>query len=79
MSILDPAHILFQNLQAKKEVQVWITESSRKLEGNLTGMDEFMNLILDSPVEVQKNGSRRELHKPILLRGDAIAMVFPKN
>ena len=71
----DPAHVLYSMLQKKQKVQVWIAESKRKIEGQLIGMDEFMNLIIGTPMEVEKNSERNCLGKRLLLRGDAIALI----
>eukprot|EP00009_Paramoeba_aestuarina_P003733 CAMPEP_0201511156 /NCGR_PEP_ID=MMETSP0161_2-20130828/3651_1 /ASSEMBLY_ACC=CAM_ASM_000251 /TAXON_ID=180227 /ORGANISM="Neoparamoeba aestuarina, Strain SoJaBio B1-5/56/2" /LENGTH=81 /DNA_ID=CAMNT_0047906525 /DNA_START=31 /DNA_END=273 /DNA_ORIENTATION=- len=71
----DPAHVLYASLQKKQKIQVWVAESKKKIEGQFIGMDEFMNLVLDSPEEIEKNGERHKLGKNLLLRGDAIALI----
>jgi len=63
-------------LQSKTRVLLWLYEDKRtKLEGQIIGFDEYMNVTLDDSVEIDtKTGKRREIGR-ILLKGDCITLL----
>ena len=59
---------------------MWIYEDTRtKLEGQIIGFDEYMNLTLDDSVEIDtKSGKRTDIGR-ILLKGDCITLLQQAN
>ncbi|CDZ97080.1 sm-like ribonucleo protein [Phaffia rhodozyma] len=77
--MVQPINIIFKHLQSKSKVQIWLYDNvSTRMEGVIIGFDEFMNVVLDSAVEVGIKGepSRVELGR-ILLKGDNITLIQP--
>ncbi|ORX98128.1 small nuclear ribonucleo protein E [Clohesyomyces aquaticus] len=78
--LLPPINFIFKLLQARAVVSVWLYENlGMRIEGQLRGFDEFMNLVLDNATEVTlaKKGepeSRRKIGQ-ILLKGDNITLI----
>ncbi|KAF9348922.1 hypothetical protein BGX26_012716 [Mortierella sp. AD094] len=60
----------------RSTVQIWLYEQlDTRIEGQIIGFDEFMNLVLDSAAEVNvKKGTRKEVGR-ILLKGDNITLI----
>jgi len=58
----------------------WLYENvNTRIEGIITGFDEYMNLVLDEAVEVHvKRHTRKEL-KRIMLKGDNITLIQAKD
>ena len=49
----QPINLIFRFLQNKSKVQVWLYENvNLRIEGVITGFDEYMNLVLDDAEEV---------------------------
>lgn len=71
-----PINVIFSHLQKKTKVQIWLYEDTRmKLEGQIIGFDEYMNMTLDDAAELDtKTGKRTEVGR-ILLKGDAITLM----
>ena len=63
-------------MQNKTRVCVWLYEENRlKLEGQIIGFDEYMNITLDETYEIDtKTGKRSEIGR-ILLKGDCITLL----
>jgi len=63
-------------LQQKARVCVWLFENTDlRIEGQIIGFDEFMNLVLDGAEEVYtKKGTRKPVGR-IMLKGDAITLM----
>lgn len=79
--LLQPIAILFKHLQERTPVSVWLYDrSDMRLEGMIVGFDEYMNVVLDSAVEVYSaaGGEPRTLGR-IMLKGDNIALVRAKT
>jgi small nuclear ribonucleoprotein E len=57
-------------------VQIWLYENTAtRIEGRISGFDEYMNLVLDEAEEVDmKTGSRQQIGR-ILLKGDTITLM----
>mmetsp|Transcript_180273 Transcript_180273/g.438674 ORF Transcript_180273/g.438674 Transcript_180273/m.438674 type:complete len:88 (+) Transcript_180273:253-516(+) len=74
--MVQPITVIFRFLQSKARVQVWLYEqTSIRLEGQIIGFDEYMNLVLDGAEEVHvKKGTRKALGR-ILLKGDNITLL----
>jgi len=55
---------------------VWLFEDTRmKIEGQIIGFDEYMNMVLDEAVEIDvKTKSRTDVGR-CLLKGDSITLL----
>ncbi|GMI48035.1 hypothetical protein TrCOL_g4809 [Triparma columacea] len=73
----QPISLIFKFLQSKARVTIWLYEdTSTRMEGQIVGFDEFMNVTLKDAVEIDvKKGSREELGT-ILLKGDTITLLM---
>ena len=62
--------------QKKTRVRIWLYEDARmQIEGQIIGFDEYMNMVLDSAVEMDsKRNTRTEVGR-ILLKGDSITLL----
>ncbi|KAG0290537.1 hypothetical protein BGZ96_006000 [Linnemannia gamsii] len=69
-------NLIFRYLQQRSTVQIWLYEQlETRIEGQIIGFDEFMNLVLDGAFEVDvKKGTRKEIGR-ILLKGDNITLI----
>jgi small nuclear ribonucleoprotein E len=78
--LVQPISLIFRFLQTKAPVQIWLYEQRDvRIEGRIIGFDEFMNLVLDGAVEVSvKKGTERRLGM-ILIKGDTICLIQPKQ
>ncbi|KAI8074128.1 small nuclear ribonucleoprotein-like protein E [Gongronella butleri] len=78
--MVQPINLIFRYLQNKSRVQVWLYEKpDMRIEGQIIGFDEFMNLVLDQAEEVlTKDQSKRAVGR-ILLRGDNITLIQAVN
>jgi len=75
--MVQPINVIFKNLQQRTKVVIWLYDNiEMRLEGRITGFDEFMNVVLDEAVEVyvKEAKPRRELGR-ILLKGDNITLI----
>lgn len=74
--MVQPINLIFRFLQNRARIQVWLYEqTATKIEGQIVGFDEFMNLVLDDAEEVAaKTGTRKALGR-ILLKGDNITLI----
>lgn len=68
--------MIFRFLQNKSRVSIWLFEQTDvRIEGQIIGFDEYMNLVLEDAAEVsKKKGSNRPLGR-ILLKGDNISLM----
>ena len=78
LSLSSVQNLIFRFLQSRTRVQVWLFEQTDlRIEGQIVGFDEYMNLVLDGADEVSaKRGSRKALGR-ILLKGDTITLMRP--
>ncbi|KAG2226962.1 hypothetical protein INT45_006369 [Circinella minor] len=79
--MVQPINLIFRYLQNKERVQIWLVDKTdMRIEGQIIGFDEFMNLVLDDAVEVvtKEEGSRRELGR-LMLKGDNICVIQAVN
>ncbi|CAO3689885.1 unnamed protein product [Umbelopsis ramanniana] len=74
--MVQPINLIFRYLQNKSKVQIWLYDQlDNRIEGQIIGFDEFMNLVLDEAVEINsKNQTRKEIGR-ILLKGDNITLI----
>jgi len=75
--MVQPINIIFKNLQQRTKVVIWLYDNiEMRIEGRITGFDEFMNVVLDEAAEVyvKEAKPRRELGR-ILLKGDNITLI----
>ncbi|KAF9318861.1 hypothetical protein BG003_010476 [Podila horticola] len=69
-------NLIFRYLQQRSTVQIWLYEQvETRIEGQIIGFDEFMNLVLEDAHEVNvKKGTRKSVGR-ILLKGDNITLI----
>ena len=74
--MVQPINLIFRYLQNRSRVQVWLYENiSLRIEGEIIGFDEYMNLVLDNACEYNiKTKNRRQVGK-IMLKGDNITLI----
>ncbi|GBB97972.1 hypothetical protein RclHR1_03110004 [Rhizophagus clarus] len=74
--MVQPINLIFKYLQNKTKVQIWLYEQvDLRIEGQIIGFDEFMNLVLDNAEEVNLKKKTRNLLGRILLKGDNITLI----
>ncbi|KAJ2804546.1 hypothetical protein H4R21_001601 [Coemansia helicoidea] len=75
-AMVNPINVIFKFLQAKIRVEIWLLEQkSLRLEGQILGFDEFMNVVLDDAQEIHvKKGTKTPLGR-IMLKGDNITLI----
>ena len=72
-------NLMFDFLKNKERVSIWLYENtSMKLEGQIIGFDEYMNLTLDDAYEVHKGTQRKSIGR-IMLKGDRICLIQSAN
>ena len=72
--MIQPINLIFRHLQEKNRIVVWLYEQTNvRIEGQIIGFDEFMNLVLDNAVEIRKE-TRTDLGR-LLLKGDNISLI----
>jgi len=61
-------------------VSCWLYENvNTRIEGIITGFDEYMNLVLDEAVEVHVKRHTRKPLRRIMLKGDNITLIQAKD
>lgn len=71
----QPINLIFAFLKDNQRVIMWLFENtSLKIEGIIIGFDEYMNMVLDDAVEIQKDDTRRPIGR-IMLKGDTISVI----
>merc|ERR1711951_21860 len=72
----QPINLIFRFLQNKSRIQVWLYENvNLRIEGVITGFDEYMNLVLDDAEEVHMKSQKRKQLGRIMLKGDNITLL----
>jgi small nuclear ribonucleoprotein E len=68
--------MLFKFMQTCSRVEIWLMENNDiRFQGNIIGLDEYMNLTLDSVVEINiKRETQKHLGR-IVLKSDNICLV----
>ncbi|KAG7450109.1 Sm-like ribonucleoprotein [Guyanagaster necrorhizus] len=75
--MVQPINVIFKNLQQRTKVVIWLYDNiDMRIEGQIIGFDEFMNLVIDDAAEifVKDAQPRKELGR-ILLKGDNITLI----
>ncbi|KAI7902311.1 small nuclear ribonucleoprotein-like protein E [Cokeromyces recurvatus] len=74
--MVQPINLIFRYLQNKSRVQIWLFDKTDlRIEGQIIGFDEFMNLVLDDGEEIDiKNNTRVKVGR-LLLKGDNITLI----
>ncbi|RIB12552.1 hypothetical protein C2G38_2019696 [Gigaspora rosea] len=74
--MVQPINLIFKYLQNKTRVQIWLYEQvDLRIEGQIIGFDEFMNLVLDHAEEINTKKKTRKPLGRILLKGDNITLI----
>lgn len=78
--MVQPINLIFRFLQNRARVQVWLNENvNLRIEGHIIGFDEYMNLVLDDAAEYYvKTGHTKPIGK-ILVKGENITLLSPKE
>lgn len=72
----QPINQIFRLLQNQTRVRVWLFENKRtRMEGQVVGFDEYMNLVLEDAHEVDCKSDERTSLGRILLKGDTITLL----
>lgn len=58
------------------QVRILLT-NNKEFTGKLVGFDDFVNMVLESVVEIHSDGSQSQPIKKMLLNGTLIAMISP--
>ncbi|XP_003388198.1 PREDICTED: small nuclear ribonucleoprotein E-like [Amphimedon queenslandica] len=75
--MVQPINLIFRYLQNKSRVQVWLYgRQNMRIEGVITGFDEFMNLVMSDAEEVYLKTETRKRIGRILLRGDNVTLIM---
>ncbi|CAD6897791.1 unnamed protein product [Tilletia controversa] len=77
--MVQPINIIFKYLQNQTRVSLWLYDNvDFRIEGKISGFDEFMNVVLSEAEEVwaKQETPRRDLGR-IMLKGDTITMIQP--
>ncbi|KAL0225793.1 hypothetical protein P9112_013117 [Eukaryota sp. TZLM1-RC] len=77
-SMISPIKVLFRFFTEKARVQFMLYENKDlRIEGVISGFDEFMNIVLQDAEELNVKKQTRKILGSILLKGDNISAVFP--
>ncbi|KAL0077299.1 small nuclear ribonucleoprotein E [Phycomyces blakesleeanus] len=78
--MVQPINLIFRYLQNKSRVQIWLFDKSdMRIEGQIIGFDEFMNLVLDDAEEVMTKEKTRRSVGRVMLKGDNITLIQSVN
>ncbi|XP_040975656.1 small nuclear ribonucleoprotein E-like [Aquila chrysaetos chrysaetos] len=59
--MVQPINLIFRYLQNRSRIQVWLYEQVKmRLEGCITGFDEYMNLVPDDAEEIHSKPKPRK-------------------
>ncbi|GAA5816143.1 small nuclear ribonucleoprotein-like protein E [Thamnidium elegans] len=74
--MVQPINLIFRYLQNKSRVQIWLFDKTdMRIEGQIIGFDEFMNLVLEDGEEIDtKNNTRIKIGR-LMLKGDNITLI----
>ena len=76
--MISPANLVYQFMKDKQRVCVWLVHNAQiKIEGNLLGYDEFMNVVLGDAMEINTKREEVTALGKILLRSDNVGVIFP--
>jgi len=73
-----PVTLIFRFLQSKERTEIMLIENKNmRIQGQIVGFDEYMNIVLDGAEEVYLKSDRRKHLGRILLKGDNVALIRP--
>ncbi|KAJ2724943.1 hypothetical protein GGI07_001605 [Coemansia sp. Benny D115] len=74
--MVNPINVIFKYLQTKERIQIWLyDQANTRLEGQILGFDEFMNVVIGEAEEIHiKKKTRKQLGR-IMLKGDNITLI----
>eukprot|EP00922_Rhytidocystis_sp_ex-Travisia-forbesii_P020453 GHVS01030088.1.p1 GENE.GHVS01030088.1~~GHVS01030088.1.p1 ORF type:complete len:121 (+),score=29.30 GHVS01030088.1:152-514(+) len=76
----QPINQIFRFFTNRSRVQIWLFEQTdMRLEGQIVGFDEYMNMVLDSAEEVMVKKKTRTKLGRILVKGDNITLIMNAN
>lgn len=76
--MVSPANVVFRFMKDQQRVCIWLTHDSQtKIEGNMLGYDEFMNVVLGDAVEINTKMKDSTPLGKILLRSDNVGVIYP--
>ncbi|KAJ2491270.1 hypothetical protein IWW37_002437 [Coemansia sp. RSA 2050] len=74
--MVNPINVIFKFLQTKARVQIWLyDQKALRLEGQVLGFDEFMNIVLGDAEEIHVKKETRTPLGRIMLKGDNITLI----
>eukprot|EP00871_Galdieria_phlegrea_P003126 jgi/Galph1/3814/GphlegSOOS_G2495.1 len=74
----QPINLIFRFLQNRTKVIIWLYEETNiRMEGKISGFDEYMNLVLDEAAEINLKKKTKVNLGRILLKGDTITLIQP--
>ncbi len=75
-TIIKPINYLFQLFKSKTKVEIWLFENDETIfQGLIEGFDEYMNMVLNETVEINKKKGTKISHGKIMLKGDNITLI----
>mmetsp|Transcript_17548 Transcript_17548/g.28407 ORF Transcript_17548/g.28407 Transcript_17548/m.28407 type:complete len:90 (+) Transcript_17548:261-530(+) len=73
----QPVNLIFRFLQNKARIQVWLYDKANlRIEGQIIGFDEFMNLVLDDAEELDLKSKTRKSIGRVMLKGDNVTLIM---
>ncbi|KAL7696687.1 small nuclear ribonucleoprotein polypeptide e [Lotmaria passim] len=74
----NPTGVVHRFMQEHQRVCIWLVhDNNTRLEGNLLGYDEFMNVVLGDTTETNLRTRRSHNLGKILLRSDNVGVIHP--
>ena len=75
----DAYQLIFRFFQIKSRILVWLYEQTQmKIEGNIIGFDEYMNVVLEDACEIDTKTNSKPLGK-IMFEGENITWCRKQN
>lgn len=75
--MVNPTSVIFKFMKDQQRVCIWLTHDPQtKIEGNLLGYDEFMNVVLGDATEINMKKKESTQLGKILLRSDNVGVIF---
>ena len=75
-AMVTPVKFILNLATTKSRVSIWLYENTAmKIEGILSGFDEYLNIILTEAEEIYVKSNTRRSIGQILLKGENIALI----
>ncbi|GFU04844.1 probable small nuclear ribonucleoprotein E [Nephila pilipes] len=75
--MVQPINLIFRFVQNKTRVQIWLYEdTTTRLEGIITGFDEYMNLVLKDTEEINLTNNERNSFGRLMLKGENVTVIM---